>query len=87
MTILIKKSLGGLPATLLMGLAFLGLSTTAFFSFNTPTGAQADMRIEPINKTVQTGDYIDIKIIVKSSVPVNAFTGDVVFDSNISLGY
>ncbi len=83
MTTLPKKLLGNIPATLLAGLAFLGLSTTAFLSFYTANGPQADMRIESTNKTVPVGDYIDIQIIVKSSVPVNAFTGDIVFDSNM----
>ncbi len=83
MTRLPKKLLGNIPATLLAGLAFLGLSTTAFLSFYTANGPQADMQIEPTNKTVPVGDYIDIQIIVKSSVPVNAFTGDIVFDSNM----
>ncbi len=83
MTRFTHQTLGNLPTNLMVGLAFLGLSTTALFSLYTSIGTQADMRIEPATKAVKVGDFIDIQIVVTSSVPVNAFTGEIVFDSNI----
>lgn len=78
-----KQLLGSLPTTLMVGLAFLGLSTTALFSLYTSSETQANMQIEPATKAVKVGDYIDIQIVVTSKVPVNAFTGEIVFDSNM----
>lgn len=78
-----KLSFGNIPAALMAGLAFIGFATTAFLSLYNEEGTEADMQIEPTNKTVAVGDFIDIKIVVKSNIPVNAFTGDVIFNNDV----
>ena len=70
----------------------LALGVTAFVSVvsilgitNLPNGAtpKAGMYIEPNEKIVTLDETFEIEVIVASSVPVNVFSGEVHFDSDI----
>lgn len=72
-----------LPITLVAS-AFLGFMTLlGFLVLPVLTDPLADMRIEPNTGSAKTGDTFTIEIVVESSVPVNVFAGDLLFDSSI----
>lgn len=41
----------------------------------------ADMRIEPVSKTLTIGETFTVDVVVESSVPVNVFAGKLLFDN------
>jgi len=53
--------------------------------FIAPSDTQsiADMRVEPVEKSVVVGETFTVSLIVESSVPVNVFGGEFLFDNDI----
>lgn len=75
---------GNIPAFMLAGSVILSLiSFVGFIIMPLATEPIADMRIEPTTVTTVIGDVFTVQIIVESTVPVNAFAGELTFNSNV----
>jgi len=68
------------------------LAASAMFALLAITGAmttplsaipQVDIRTEPQSGIIATGDTFEIQLIVESSIAVNAFEGELLFDSTV----
>ena len=59
-------------------LTIAGLMANSFSAY-----PQADMRTEADLKTRSIGEMFQVKLVVESSVPVNAFSGDLSFNTEI----
>ena len=59
-------------------LTVIGLLANSFGAF-----AQADMRTEADLRTRSVGEQFQVRLIVESSVPVNAFAGDLSFNRDV----
>lgn len=59
----------------------LGVLASSVLASVALTGSpQASIYVVPNISAVETGDIVDITVMVKSNVPVNAFTSELVFD-------
>lgn len=84
MKILKNNSPNGYMQLLLIALLAAGSMTAALlFALPITTTPQASMSISPTEATVELGDTLVVKVVVSAEVPVNAFTGEVVFDSGV----
>lgn len=65
----------------LMASAIVGfIAAISLFILPIAQGPLTDMRLEPVSKSVSVGDTFTVDVVVQSSIPVNVFAGDLVFD-------
>ncbi len=71
-----------IPATLLAS-AFLGfIAVVSFIMVPQGSTPNTSMRLEPLSKVLTIGETFTVDVVVESSVPVNAFAGELFFDTN-----
>jgi len=63
-------------------LAIVALTGTLVATVALNDRAVAEMRIEPNIVTIGLGETTDVRVMVRSDVPVNAFTGELIFASD-----
>ncbi len=69
-----------IPATLLAS-AFLGLiAVMGFILVPQDTTSSTTMRLEPLSKVLVLGEIFSVDVVVESTIPVNAFAGELLFD-------
>lgn len=61
-----------------VGAAILGIG--GFLAMPSAALPEADIRIEPTSQLVIIGDTFTVNVIVESSIPVNVFAGELLFD-------
>lgn len=65
----------------LMASAIVGfIAALSLFILPLAQGPLADMRLDPVSKSVTVGDTFTVDVVIQSSIPVNVFAGDLVFD-------
>lgn len=70
-----------IPASL-VATAILGfIAVASFIGLPLATGVEADMRLEPLNKTLVVDEVFTVEVIVEAAVPVNVFAGKLSFDT------
>jgi hypothetical protein len=70
-----------IPATLLAS-AFLGfIAVLGFVMVPQDSALNTSMRLEPLSKVLTIGETFTVDVVVESSVPVNAFAGELFFDT------
>lgn len=71
-----------IPVTLVAS-ALVGFIAAMGFIFvpSTPDFI-ADMRLEPLQKTIALGESFEVDVIVQAAIPVNVFAGELSFDSD-----
>ncbi len=75
---------GTVPQFALIASALIGLLAITGFSRMPEQGdLVSDMRIEPNERVVTENDEFEIALVVESFVPVNAFAGELRFDTNV----
>lgn len=74
-------SKGNVIPLALLASAVLGfMAVASFLLLPEALPPVADMRIEPLSKTVALGETFPVDIVVESSVPVNVFAGELFFN-------
>jgi hypothetical protein len=67
-----------LLATAILGfIAFMGILVIPL-----EPNAVADMRLEPLTRTVAVGDTFTVSVVVEAKEPVNVFAGELLFDTD-----
>lgn len=75
---------GFVPQVALLIGAFTALfSLASFLVVPLATTPQADIRIEPGVGRVTIGDTFTVQVVVSAQVPVNVFTGEILFDPSV----
>lgn len=71
-----------LPIVLITGI--IGLLTFVGLNANTIMGIpEVDMRMEPRSGVLQAGETFVVQVIVESNIAVNAFAGDIFFNTEV----
>ena len=74
---------GSMVPVSLLASAFVGfVAVMGFLVLPLTQDHVAQMRIEPIRKTLTTGETFTVEVIVESFTPVNVFAGELSFDTN-----
>lgn len=71
-----------LPVTLIAS-AVVGLLAMSGLLLSTPSSGEATMYLEPAALTAVPEDRLVVTLTVESKLPVNAFTGKIVFNQNV----
>jgi len=84
MKVLKNNPPNGYMQLLVVGLLAAGsMAAALLFALPFANAPQASLSISPGEAAVALGDTLVVEVVVEASVPVNAFTGEVVFDSDV----
>ncbi len=74
---------GSIYPVALLASALVGLATISSVLLSIPASREATMYIEPSILTTTTGEIFVVNVTVAANLPVNAFTGKIIFNRNI----
>lgn len=71
-----------IPASLVASAIVGFIAVIGFLTLPIATDTVAEMRLEPMSKTLAVGETFTVEVIVESPTPVNVFAGELSFDKD-----